>query len=196
MALTIANVKKISASIAAAVASVEEEFGITIDLGTPSGRGNEKEVVMTIAESEEAPKKTSGKTGGKSGGKKPATTKQQATSEEDRLVELGLIPTLIGKVVTLTSQKTGDKQKAKIVSTTRSARMPLKAILKESGKEVSLPLNVLPKAAFSKAAPKTTGKAGGKTTGKAAAAGGAKAPRRGGKVTPKGKVARRTSASK
>jgi len=195
MALTIANVKKISASIAAAVASVEEEFGITIDLGTPSGRGSEKEVVMTIAESEEAPKKTSGKTGGKSGGKKPATTKQ-ATSEEDRLVELGLIPTLIGKVVTLTSQKTGDKQKAKIVSTSRSARMPLKAILKESGKEVSLPLNVLPKAAFSKAAPKTTGKAGGKTTAKTPANGGAKAPRRGGKVTPKGKVARRNSAAK
>ncbi len=195
MALTIANVKKISASIAAAVASVEEEFGITIDLGTPSGRGNEKEVVMTIAESEEAPKKTSGKTGGKSGGKKTTTTKQ-ATSEEDRLVELGLIPNLIGKVVTLTSQKTGDKQKAKIVSTTRSARMPLKAILKESGKEVSLPLNVLPKAAFSKAAPKASPKTTGKATGKTPANGGAKAPRRGGKVTPKGKVARRNSASK
>lgn len=195
MALTIANVKKISASIAAAVASVEEEFGITIDLGTPSGRGNEKEVVMTIAESEEAPKKTSGKTGGKSGGKKTTTTKQ-ATSEEDRLVELGLIPNLIGKVVTLTSQKTGDKQKAKIVSTTRSARMPLKAILKESGKEVSLPLNVLPKAAFSKAAPKASPKTTGKAGSKTPANGGAKAPRRGGKVTPKGKVARRNSASK
>lgn len=192
MALTIANVKKISASIAAAVASVEEEFGITIDLGTPSGRGNEKEVVMTIAESEEAPKKTSGKTGGK----KTTTTKQQATSEEDRLVELGLIPNLIGKVVTLTSQKTGDKQKAKIVSTSRSARMPLKAILKESGKEVSLPLNVLPKAAFSKAAPKAAPKSTGKAGSKTPANGGAKAPRRGGKVTPKGKVARRNSASK